>query len=122
MTDTKTCAYEPCGNVFHRTNQTGFQWQVKRFCCQRCQIAYNEHKEEIGKFKTCLRCGIEKHIYQFHKNRDKSDGHTSYCKSCKQEIYKESQMKPNRYGNSDLARDMAKLKHLQPLLCKPFHG
>lgn len=116
MIDFKICAYDPCKKVFYRTNQTGSQWTGKRFCSQRCQSLYNYHKDEQPRFKTCLRCHQEKHIFQFHRNGSKGDGHTSYCKKCKQEMYAESKKKTMRSGNEALAQDMSKTLHLKALL------
>ena len=33
--------------------------------------------------KTCTRCGVPKHLDQFHKDKYKPDGHAPVCKSCK---------------------------------------
>jgi len=36
--------------------------------------------------KTCQRCGQEKSLSDFHRNRTKSDGHNGICKSCQAEV------------------------------------
>lgn len=38
--------------------------------------------------KTCKRCGEDKQIYLFYKNRQSKDGCHNYCKACKADIHK----------------------------------
>ena len=39
--------------------------------------------------KICAKCGIEKELIEFPKDKNKKDGHTSSCKNCKKE-YRDS--------------------------------
>tara|TARA_R110002153_G_scaffold239530_2_gene393946 strand:+ start:4189 stop:4776 length:588 start_codon:yes stop_codon:yes gene_type:complete len=36
--------------------------------------------------KKCSKCGIEKSLTEFHKNKGRKDGHRVYCKSCIKKI------------------------------------
>jgi hypothetical protein len=39
--------------------------------------------------KECSKCGIEKPLTEFYKDRQKKDGHGSHCKSCIKKYYAE---------------------------------
>lgn len=39
--------------------------------------------------KTCKRCGEDKQIQLFYRNRQSKDGYHNYCKACKAAIHKE---------------------------------
>ena len=55
--------------------------------------------------KTCQRCGLDKPISEFHKDRKIKDGHTNWCKSCVAEYGKEYHKRP------DVKKRIAKSKH-----------
>ena len=52
--------------------------------------------------KFCLRCKVEKPLSMFHKRSKSSDGHGSYCKSCRSDIDRES------YESDESRRDLIK--------------
>lgn len=56
--------------------------------------------------KICTKCGIEKPIEEFYKNKTKRDGHSSICKDCQREA-------DRRYylSNKDKVRKRAKVFH-----------
>lgn len=39
-----------------------------------------------SEMKRCPRCGLTKALTEFHRNARRSDGHQSYCKSCRAQI------------------------------------
>ena len=43
---------------------------------------------ELGKFKICSKCKIEKELSEFHKDKNTNDGHCYKCKTCVK-IYRE---------------------------------
>lgn len=44
--------------------------------------------------KKCTKCGVEKPLSEFHKNKKSKDGLSSYCKSCSS-IYGKEWLKQN---------------------------
>ncbi len=36
--------------------------------------------------KVCQKCGEEKSLSDFHRNRTKSDGHNGICKGCQKDV------------------------------------
>jgi hypothetical protein len=67
--------------------------------------------------KRCLRCGYDKPLKMFHRNRSKADGHTEYCKKCRAELaghqYTPKEEFPEGY------RRCTKCNELKPL--EAFH-
>ncbi len=47
--------------------------------------------------KKCTKCGIEKPLTEFHKDKNKKDGHRSHCKSCIKKYYAENKEKRAKY-------------------------
>lgn len=48
--------------------------------------------------KKCTKCGIEKPFSEFHKNKNRKDGHTSACRACrnqKQALYRQQNKDKN---------------------------
>jgi len=43
----------------------------------------------MSEVKTCVRCGEEKALSDFHRFKGNSDGRQAYCKSCAAEANKE---------------------------------
>ena len=37
-------------------------------------------------FKACQKCGKEKSLSDYHRNKTKSDGHNGICKDCQKEV------------------------------------
>jgi len=37
-------------------------------------------------FKVCQKCGKEKSLSDYHRNKIKSDGHNGICKDCQKEV------------------------------------
>ena len=37
--------------------------------------------------KKCIKCGIEKSLSEFHKDRSQKDGHRNECKTCRNEYF-----------------------------------
>lgn len=68
--------------------------------------------------KTCTRCGFEKELLEFPKDRSRKDGHVSHCKVCRQELSavryaeKRDEIQAQRLGyrsaNRHLAREYTK--------------
>lgn len=56
--------------------------------------------------KKCTKCGIEKPIEEFYKNKSKRDGHSSICKNCQKESDKVYYLR-----NKDKVRARAKKYH-----------
>lgn len=51
--------------------------------------------------KICRKCGVEKHIEDFYRQKTSSDGHGSYCKICnKAEAKKYVEREPERVARS----------------------
>jgi len=55
--------------------------------------------------KTCQRCGLDKPIGEFHKDKNQKDGHANWCKGCVAEYGKEYHKRP------DVKKRIAKSKH-----------
>ena len=47
--------------------------------------------------KKCTKCGIEKPLTEFHKDKNKKDGHRSHCKSCIKKYCAENKEKRAKY-------------------------
>ena len=47
--------------------------------------------------KKCNKCGIEKPLTEFHKDKNKKDGHRSHCKSCIKKYCAENKEKIAKY-------------------------
>lgn len=57
--------------------------------------------------KRCPRCGVDKTLADFGKNRARRDGHNSWCKECKAEAAREYNQRPEvkaRAAERSLAR------------------
>jgi hypothetical protein len=48
-----------------------------------------------AQFKTCPKCGIEKPISEFNKNKKRKDGLSCYCRHCNKEYYINNKQKHN---------------------------
>ncbi|CAK0846679.1 unnamed protein product [Prorocentrum cordatum] len=48
---------------------------------KRLSIVVDPTPAELG-HKRCARCGFDKAPNQYHKDRNRKDGHASYCKKC----------------------------------------
>lgn len=51
--------------------------------------------------KTCPKCGVEKQLIDFCKNKNAKDGHACWCKSCKSECNKEYYSRPENKARRD---------------------
>jgi len=49
--------------------------------------------------KTCTKCGVEKDVVEFDKDKTKKDGLFSWCKSCKKEYREANREKIHKYNN-----------------------
>ena len=48
--------------------------------------------------KKCTKCGIEKPLTEFHKEKAKKDGHRPNCKACSAEYYAQNKEKLDQYA------------------------
>lgn len=60
--------------------------------------------KEIPTHKICTRCGIDKPIEEFRKNKNNSDGYQYWCKVCQNEYVRD------RYANNSEFRDRLNTK------------
>lgn len=64
--------------------------------------------------KTCSKCGVEKDVVEFDKDKTKKDGLFSWCKSCKKEyrkVHREEIHKYNtKYYGDNREREISRLK------------
>lgn len=51
----------------------------------------------MPKSKSCTRCGVEKPLEEFHRNKDGKFGRMSLCKVCKAEYYETNREQIRRY-------------------------
>lgn len=47
--------------------------------------------------KTCTKCGEEKSLEDFHKNKSRKDGLYFYCKACRREYYQKNKEAITQY-------------------------
>ena len=92
-----------CGKTYTRKNG----WSSQVFCSTDCRGEYYspERVEERRQRKqdnmreesrkTCSKCGVDKPLTEFGKNRKNKDGRQNYCKACANE-YARSYHKKNR--------------------------
>jgi hypothetical protein len=92
------------------------------YWCKECtQINWFKHnpqktikiEDPINK-KYCSKCKIEKDKIKFHKNKSKSDGLHSYCKSCKSQYSKSNQYKWYQNNKEKIKKRANDWKKLNP--------
>ncbi len=55
--------------------------------------------------KTCARCGEEKPLSEFHKNKKAKDGLQSFCKECRNKAERESYRKKEKRDRSEYLKE-----------------
>jgi hypothetical protein len=64
-------------------------------------------------FKLCCRCGITKPVGEFHRDAQKSDGLTTHCKTCRNEMnraqYEQHQTQILKHGQQFYRRNKERI-------------
>ena len=68
--------------------------------------------------KKCSKCGIEKELSEYHKNKSLSDDHSSACKMCRKNDKKEYHARPEIKLREDKRREERKRAKAQKALRK----
>lgn len=68
-------------------------------------------------YKTCPRCGEQKSLDAFHKNRARPDGRQSVCKTCQRNYVRAHyEKRPGYYKAKAVAHTQAKRKKMRRLI------
>lgn len=70
---------------FYNKHEGMTRWNTRRFCSIKCAnniIGFQTKYKKTDTTRTCVKCGIEKSITEFFRDKNKKSGYDSDCKSC----------------------------------------